>query len=183
MTGPAEERRRLKRSTAAAMLVTLTCLVQVLTPPGSALKLTGFPIILSGFLLGPGYGAMVGAVSDILGYLLYPAGPFFPGFTLTQALTGALPAAIFGRRQVSRLGWKALPWLLLAIGIGQLVTSVLMVSGFLYLLYELPFWAQATYRGLVQAVHVPLYVWLAWKVLDSLESDPRVAGELARLRP
>ncbi|MCA9791634.1 MAG: folate family ECF transporter S component [Candidatus Eremiobacteraeota bacterium] len=183
MIGVAEERLKLKRSTAAAMLVTLTCLVQVLSPPGSALKLVGFPVILSGFLLGPGYGAMVGAVSDILGYLLYPAGPFFPGFTLTQALTGAIPAAVLGHRRVHQLGSRALPWLVLAIGLGQLVTSVLMVSGFLTLLYGLPFWAQATYRGISQLVHVPIYAWLAWKVLDSLEADPRVAAELTRLRP
>ncbi len=178
------EKTRARALTTAAMMVTLTCLVQVLTPPGSHLKLTGFPVIMAGFLLGPGLGALVGAVSDVIGYFLYPSGPFFPGFILTQALTGAIPAWILGQRKISETDviWSYL-WLTVAIGYGQLITSVVMVSAFLELLYGFPFWVQFSYRGLSQFFHIPLYVWLARHILMAVETDPRLVSVMGHLRP
>ncbi len=57
------------------------------------LTFNGFPIILSGIIFGPLSGAIVGAMSDILGYMLNSFGkPYHPGFTLTAALTGFIPS-------------------------------------------------------------------------------------------
>lgn len=41
-------------------------------------------------LYGPGWGAVCGACADLIGSLLFPTGAYFPGFTLTAALTGVL---------------------------------------------------------------------------------------------
>ena len=49
------------------------------------------PVILSGIMLGPVYGAITGALADLIGYPFNPMGPYFPGFTLSSALTGLLP--------------------------------------------------------------------------------------------
>lgn len=48
------------------------------------------PIALSGYLYGAGAGCLVGAVSDVVGALLFPNGSFFPGFTVVSALGGAI---------------------------------------------------------------------------------------------
>jgi len=55
------------------------------------------PIMLAGFVFSPGAGALVGGLTDILGYLIkfHAYGPYFPGFTLTMALSGALPVLIY----------------------------------------------------------------------------------------
>ena len=53
----------------------------------------GFAFIalaLSGMLYGPLSAGIVGAAGDILGMLLFPTGPYFPGFTLNAFLTGAV---------------------------------------------------------------------------------------------
>ena len=53
----------------------------------------GFAFIalaLSGMLYGPVAAGLVGAAGDILGMLLFPTGPYFPGFTLNAFLTGAV---------------------------------------------------------------------------------------------
>lgn len=56
---------------------------------------TGFAaIIFAGSILGPFYGAAVGILSDLLGATLLPIGPYFPGFTLTNALVGFLPGIL-----------------------------------------------------------------------------------------
>ncbi len=56
----------------------------------------GLPIIMAGILLGPGYGFVAGAFADIIGFVLSPMGAYMPHFTLTSALTGALPGMVFG---------------------------------------------------------------------------------------
>jgi ECF transporter S component (folate family) len=47
-------------------------------------------IVFAAVLLGTVEAAIVGGVSDLLGALLFPSGPFFPGFTLTAVLTGVV---------------------------------------------------------------------------------------------
>ena len=45
-------------------------------------------------LFGPVAAAIQGAMSDILGFLLKPTGPYFPGFTISAALGGVLIDAL-----------------------------------------------------------------------------------------
>ena len=59
---------------------------------GNYLKISfGFiPIAVCGILMGPWCAAAVAAVADIVGALLFPTGPFFPGFTLVAAVGGMI---------------------------------------------------------------------------------------------
>ena len=51
------------------------------------------PIIIAGIVCGAFWGGVVGAVADLFGCLLNLMGTtFFPGFTLSAALTGIIPA-------------------------------------------------------------------------------------------
>lgn len=47
-------------------------------------------VALCGALFGPCWAAVCGALADIAGSLIFPTGAYFPGFTLTAALTGAV---------------------------------------------------------------------------------------------
>ena len=46
------------------------------------------PIAMAGMLFGPLGGVMAAVIADLIGALLFPTGPFNPGFTLAAALTG-----------------------------------------------------------------------------------------------
>lgn len=46
------------------------------------------PVIIGAILLGPIYGGMVGGVGDFIGAMLFPFGPYFPGYTATAFLMG-----------------------------------------------------------------------------------------------
>ena len=48
------------------------------------------PVALAGIAFGAVWGGICGAVGDFLGMLLFPSGAYFPGFTLTAALTGII---------------------------------------------------------------------------------------------
>ena len=91
------------------------------------------PVMLAGVLFGPIYGAAVGALSDFIGAVLFPIGAYFPGFTLSLALTGA----VFG---VLVRGDKAKTWrIALAVGVDQLVLSLLINSLWISVLYGSPY--------------------------------------------
>ena len=57
-------------------------------------------VALCAMLYGPAWTAVVAALGDLLGALLFPTGAYFPGFTLSAALTGLIFALCLYRRQV-----------------------------------------------------------------------------------
>ena len=47
-------------------------------------------LMLCGMLLGAFWGGVCGALADFIGAILFPFGPYFPGFTVTAFLSGAV---------------------------------------------------------------------------------------------
>ena len=83
------------------------------------------PVVLAALLLGPLQAGIVAALADFLGALLFPVGPYFPGFTLTAFLMG-LCYGLFLYKKQSFLR------ILLAVAVHQLALSLLLNA--LYLL-------------------------------------------------
>ena len=52
-------------------------------------------------LFGPIPAAIQGALSDFLAFIIKPTGPYFPGFTLSKALSGIFYGCIFYQAEVS----------------------------------------------------------------------------------
>ena len=46
------------------------------------------PVAVAGMLYGPVQAGIIAAAADLIGAMLFPSGPFFPGFTLTAFLGG-----------------------------------------------------------------------------------------------
>ena len=61
------------------------------------------PVALTGIMYGPLWAGICYAAGDILGVLIFPTGPYFPGFTLTAFLTGAVYGIILHDKQIT---WK-----------------------------------------------------------------------------
>jgi len=83
-----------------ALEVVLTRFLSITTP----IVRIGFgflPIALAGIFLGPVYGMLAGALSDLLGFFLFPQGTYFPGFTLTAALRGLIFGLVHTGRKVT----------------------------------------------------------------------------------
>lgn len=47
-------------------------------------------LVISAMMYGPVEAGIVGALGDVLGYVINPVGAFFPGFTITAFLTGVV---------------------------------------------------------------------------------------------
>ena len=54
------------------------------------ISLAHLAIAPTAILFGPVVAGIQGALSDVLGFMLKPTGPYFPGFTLTAALLGVI---------------------------------------------------------------------------------------------
>lgn len=54
------------------------------------ISFAALPIGVAGMLYGPTAALLLGALGDPIKYLVSPTGPFFPGFTLSAAVTGLL---------------------------------------------------------------------------------------------
>lgn len=76
-----------------AMLITLDVLfTRVLAINTNLMKIGfGFAAVgMSALLYGPAWAMLSAALGDFVGSLLFPSGPFFPGFTLTAAVSGLI---------------------------------------------------------------------------------------------
>ncbi|MDD5016244.1 MAG: folate family ECF transporter S component [Atribacterota bacterium] len=121
---------------------------------GIRIGLGGLPIILGGIIFGPLAGGIIGAFSDLLGYFINPIGAYMPHFTLTSALTGIIPALVL------KLGQRDEPNVLelgIAIAVGQVVTSLVLVPYFLHLLFGLPWTILIVPRLIAEPINMVIY--------------------------
>ncbi|NLK07720.1 MAG: folate family ECF transporter S component [Firmicutes bacterium] len=111
------------------------------------------PIMLAGLLMGPLAGGITGALADFIGGILFPAGPYFPGFTLSSATWGFLLPLLLRLFPEAKQRF----WPLVA---GVLVTSM-VVSGlntlWLTIMFERAFWVLLPTRLLTSLVQVPIH--------------------------
>lgn len=90
------------------------------------------PVAVAALLLGPLEAGTVGALADLLGALLFPIGAYFPGFTLTAFLMGAVYGLCLRKKQ-------SLPRVLLAVALHQGALSLGLNTLWISLLYGSPY--------------------------------------------
>ena len=146
-------KRSLLSLTYSAMLIAVGVILGFLKLPLNPLveiRFQSIPVAISGFLLGPFYGGAVGALTDILSYIVYPTGEFFPGFTLSSALTGVIFALFMYKKPFS------LVRTILASITNSLVTSFLLNCLWLSMLYNTTFSAAFVMRLPKNLIMIPV---------------------------
>lgn len=151
-----------------AMFIALSVVLNTLRI--GSISFGGFPIIYGGMALGPVLGFIIGLVSDLLGFLVRPSSNGFNlAFTLTSALTGAIPILVIRMLGAEKEGKNNFIKVLIAILIGQTITSVLLVPYFMKLFYGFNF-IERVLRALSKQIwSIPLYAFVfvaTWKVIS-----------------
>ena len=86
----------------SAMLITLDLVLTRVLAINTPMMKIGFgfaAVAVSAMLFGPFWAMLTAALGDIVGALLVPVGAFFPGFTLTAAVTGLIYGlCLYGHR-------------------------------------------------------------------------------------
>lgn len=74
-----------------------------ITTPAMRIGLGFISSIIAGMYLGPVRATIVGVVADLLGFAVFPQGLFFPGFTLSQGVSGFLAGFFLEGKKSARL--------------------------------------------------------------------------------
>lgn len=141
--------KHLKAMLQVALLVAVEVVLSRFCSISTEIVKIGFafaPLAVCGMLFGPWWACLGGALADLIGALLFPIGPYFPGFTLSNALVGL----VFGLCLYRRFsGWKHIA---LAVFINNFVISLFLSSYWLQLLYGHPYWGLMPWRLLQNAI-------------------------------
>ncbi len=106
------------------------------------------PIVLTAMIFGGVYAGLVGAIGDIIGAILFPVGPYFPGFTITAFLNGVI-FAFFLKKKPTFVN------IVISVLLVQIVGSLGLNTLWISILYGSPFWplfATRIYQTIVMSV-------------------------------
>mgnify|MGYP002564341901 CR=1 FL=1 len=121
-------------------------------------------------LFGPVAAALQGALSDILGFLLKPTGPYFPGFTISAALGGVIYGAFLF--ESDRRLWQ----IVLARAAIMVFVNIALNTFFLTMLYGPSQAAMLPVRALKNAMQFPIDCLLLTAVCRTVQRIPTPAG-------
>lgn len=128
--------KHLKVMIHVAMLVAVEVVLSRFCSISTQFGKIGFafvPLAVCGMLFGPWWSCLAGGLSDFIGAILFPIGPYFPGFTLSNALVGLTFGLCLYKRYT---GWKHIA---LAVAINNAVISLFLSTYWLHLLYGSPY--------------------------------------------
>jgi ECF transporter S component (folate family) len=107
------------------------------------------PIAFCAIMYGPVWAGVAAALGDIIGATLFPIGAFFPGFTLSAALTGV----VFGLFLYNRKGnWAQLVG---AVSINCIGISLLLSTFWLTIITGTSFWVLLPTRIVQNLIMIP----------------------------
>ena len=112
--------------------VVLGRLVPVVNLWNTKIEFAFVAVMLAACISGPIGGAVVGALVDFIGAILMPTGAYFPGFTVTAAITGL----VFGLLLYKKINF---PRIVIAVLSTQLVCGLLFNTLFISILYTKAF--------------------------------------------
>lgn len=113
------------------------------------------PVAVAGMAFGPLWGGLTGAVGDILGMLIFPSGAYFPGFTLTAALTGIVYALFVYKKDANILLRICAASIIVCVGLNLVLDTV-----WLDILYGSGFMAILPPRIVKCVLNIPIYTIL-----------------------
>ncbi|MDR3310209.1 MAG: folate family ECF transporter S component [Oscillospiraceae bacterium] len=86
---------------AIATILSLPGLTIYISPTFKAISFSYFPGVLVAAVCGPWAGIVYGVAADTLGYIVNPAGGYFPGYALSEAVTYFIFACFLYKRNFS----------------------------------------------------------------------------------
>ncbi len=126
------------------------------------IRFQSIPMAIGGILFGPITGGIIGAVSDVVCYLVKPTGPFFPGFTISYFLTGLIFGLFLYKKKAS------LVRIVIAESVNAVLIGILLNSVWLSLLYGNGFVAVLTARVLKEIIMIPIHSAIIFAIVTAL---------------
>lgn len=130
------------------------------------ISLAHLAIAPTAILFGPVVAGVQGALSDILGFMLKPTGPYFPGFTLSAALLGVIYGLLLYKTR--RTTWQ----IIMARVIVCVFVNIGLNTVFLTMLYGPSRLATLPLRILKNLIQLPIDCLLLGAVSRAVKRIP-----------
>lgn len=148
--------------TTAAMLLAVAVILGFFKIPITSfieIRFQHIPFAIGGMMFGPAVGAVLGGLTDVLSWIVRPTGAFFPGFTITAAVSGLIYGIFFYKKDIT----------VVRVAVGVLVQTIIcetiLTTYCLSLLYGSPFVAVLVPRLLKVTVMYFINVALLYFVM------------------
>jgi ECF transporter S component (folate family) len=153
-------------ATVAMMIALFVVLYAVKIPLAvvSRISFTFIPVAVSAYLMGPIAAMIVAGCGDILGCMLFPAGEYFPGFTLSAILSGLIYGIFLYRCRPERIRLAVILSKLITVCLINIVLNTLWLS----IMYEKAFFVYLTTRAVKNIIMFPFQVIITIVVTDVL---------------
>ena len=164
-TDSLQELKNLKSMVMAAMLLAIAVVLGFFTLQLTEFIKIGFAYIaneFAGMLFGPVVGSLIGALADILKYMVKPTGPFFPGFTISGFFGGLIYGMVLYKKPLS------VKRVIAANMLVTILVNLLLNTYWLTLLYGNAYMALLPGRVIKQIVMLPIEVILFYAVAKVL---------------
>lgn len=122
------------------------------------------PVAMAGILFGPLWAGLAYTLGDVLGMLLFPAGTYFPGFTLSALLVGFTYGYFLYNKPIT---WKRV---LIPVVIVTMIINLCLDTFWLYILMDKAVIAMLPARLLKCAIMLPVQLLLIQVVWNRLLS-------------
>jgi len=155
------ELKNLKSMVMAAMLLAIAVVLGFFTLQLTESIKVGFAYIaneFAGMMFGPVVGSIIGALADILKYMVNPTGPFFPGFTISGFCGGLIYGMVLYKKPLS------IKRVIAANTLVTILVNLLLNTYWLTLLYGNAYMALLPARIVKQVIMLPIEVILFYAV-------------------
>lgn len=152
---------KIKKIVLAAMLLALSIILNRFISIKTEVLVISFTFVstmMSGIWLGPKYSTIIALLADLMGALLFPFGPYFPGFTVSSAISGFI-YGIFLYNKGNEMSNKKLLIMLAISSVLQLVlVNIFITSLWIKILYGKAYLAVLTSRVVTQIIMIPIHI-------------------------
>ena len=123
------------------------------------ISLSFIPTMISAIYLGPKYTCIIAGLGDLIGAILFPFGAYFPGFTLSAALSGLIYGILLYKNPNKKM--KKINFILRLIISGIIVLfgiKIFIESLFLNILYGKAYLVIISTRIVTQLIMLPIQI-------------------------
>lgn len=140
-----------------ALLIVLSRFVSIQTQI-LVVSLSFIPIMMSAIWLGPKYSAIIAALGDLIGALLFPFGAYFPGYTLSQFISGAIYGLLLYNNNKEMSNKELIVRLIISSILSLGIVSIGITSFWIHIQIQKAYLVVITSRVITQLIMLPIQV-------------------------
>lgn len=141
-----------------ALLIILSRFISIKTQV-LVISISFVPIMMAAIWLGPKYSLGISALGDFIGAILFPFGSYFPGFTISAAITGFIYGIFLKRDYEKEINNKKfLINLILSSVLCLIIDGIFLKSLWLNILYGEAFLVLVSSRAIAELIKIPIQV-------------------------